>query len=368
MVKTNSALSLCFIGLCTFLLTSCATAADDSSQENGARIIAIGDLHGDYDSYRALMRDAGLMDKRGRWSGGDTIFVQTGDVPDRGPSSLEIIESLRDLQKQAARKGGQVIALVGNHEAMNINGDLRYVHPGEYEAFTNRNSEDLRERVYEANRDRIEAAYLEQDATLSSEAIKDRWMAQTPLGMIEHQQAWRPDGEVGEWIVDNPAVAIVDRSLFVHGGISEKYASVTVEEINAQAREALVARSIDSESIINDPMGPLWYRGLVQRPAPEPDAEEGTESDGEGDTAPASARLSIEDEVALVLDAYNIDRIIVGHTPSLTGITASQDGRVIQIDTGIADYYGGVSSYLRIEDGIVYAHDNGAVTIINGAE
>jgi hypothetical protein len=33
------------------------------------------------------------------------------------------------LQREASRSGGKVIAMVGNHEAMNMTGDLRYVHP-----------------------------------------------------------------------------------------------------------------------------------------------------------------------------------------------------------------------------------------------
>ena len=52
-----------------------------------------------------------------------------------------------------------MIVLVGNHEAMNMTGDLRYVHPGEYRAFTDRQSEARRDRIYEANRAAIEAAY-----------------------------------------------------------------------------------------------------------------------------------------------------------------------------------------------------------------
>lgn len=322
-------------------------------------IIAIGDLHGDYDAYESLMREAGLINQRGRWTGGHTIFVQTGDVPDRGPDSLKIIRHLKKLQKQAARKGGRVVTLVGNHEAMNVTGDLRYVHPGEYEAFTDRHSKNLRNRVYAANREAIEAAYLARDETLSSEAIRTQWEAQTPLGMIEHQRAWRPDGEIGAWVAANPAVAVIGDSLFVHGGISEKYVSFSIDEINAMTAEAIGARSTDPASIINDEMGPLWYRGLIQRSDPPAMVEE--------DAGAEPARLTIEEEIDLVLSTYGVSRIVVGHTPSLTGIAAHHDGKLIRIDTGISAFYGGTRSFLRIEDGVVYAHDNGIVTIIGDA-
>ena len=73
-----------------------------------------------------------LVDDNGRWIGGDTVLVQTGDVVDRGPDSLKIIQDLMRLQREAPRAHGQVIALVGNHEAMNLTGDLRYVSAGDY--------------------------------------------------------------------------------------------------------------------------------------------------------------------------------------------------------------------------------------------
>src|ERR1044072_163009 len=99
-----------------------------------ARIVAVGDLHGDYDAWEAIAQAAGLVDAKGNGSGGSTVLVQMGDVADRGPDSLKIIRQLMKLQREARSKGGQVIALVGNHEAMNMTRDLRYVHPGEYAA------------------------------------------------------------------------------------------------------------------------------------------------------------------------------------------------------------------------------------------
>ena len=108
------------------------------------RIVAIGDLHGDCSAWRDIARGAGLVDANNRWAGGKTILVQTGDMTDRGPNSLKIIRDLQRLQREAARAGGRVVVLVGNHEAMNVTGDLRYVHPGEYAAFVDRDSASRR--------------------------------------------------------------------------------------------------------------------------------------------------------------------------------------------------------------------------------
>ena len=77
------------------------------------RVVAIGDIHGDYANYIAVLEAAGLVDRKGKWSGGETHLVQVGDIPDRGPDTQEIIKHIRKLAKQAKRKGGRVHSLIG---------------------------------------------------------------------------------------------------------------------------------------------------------------------------------------------------------------------------------------------------------------
>lgn len=303
-----------------------------------ARIVAIGDLHGDFVAWRAIAQAAGLIDGAGRWTGGPTILVQTGDVPDRGPDSLRIVDDLMRLQREAKKAGGQVVALVGNHEAMNVTDDLRYVTPAEFAAFATPDSARRRERVFAANQAAIAAAYRQREPALTDAAIRERWLAATPLGKVEHQSAWHPGGRIGRWIVRNPAVALIDGTLFVHGGIGTTYAALPVDEINRRVSAALVARDTAEAAIINDPDGPLWYRGLIAR---EPGAAAGPPG---------------EQELATVLAAYRARRMVVGHTPSLSGIAFDQDGRLIRIDTGISAYYGGPLSWLEIVDGQATAH------------
>lgn len=305
----------------------------------GPRIVAVGDLHGDHAAFRAILAAARLIDGQGRWTGGDAIFVQTGDVPDRGPDSLRIIRDLMRLQGEAARAGGRVVPLVGNHEAMNITDDLRYVHPGEYAAFVSRDSARRRIRIFDSNRAAIERFYRARDPALTDSAIRRAWFEETPLGKIEHQIAWHPTGEIGRWVIANPAVALIDGNLFVHGGISAGYAARPIAEINQAVAAALTARETGPDSIINDRLGPLWYRGLVTR---------------EGEERPAPP--SIEEELAAVLAAYGARRIVIGHTPSLAGIVFAHDGRLVRIDSGISAYYSGRRSYLEIVDGAATAH------------
>src|ERR1700733_13760380 len=228
------------------------------------RIVAVGDLHGDFSAWRVILRSASLVDNNGHWTGGYGVLIQTGDAVDRGPNSFEIIEDLMRLQKEAVRAHGQVIAMVGNHEAMNLTGDLRYVSAADYAGYADRRSAWRRENVYNSNKTAIETAYRQKDPQMSDDAIKKAWFDVFPLGRIEHQIAWSDQGDIGQWVVKNPVVVLLDGTLFVHGGISPAYLDSSVAEINARAAAALTARNTDPAAIINDEQGPLWYRGLAQ--------------------------------------------------------------------------------------------------------
>ena len=310
------------------------------------RIVAIGDLHGDHAAWRAIARAARLIDANGRWAGGKAALVQVGDIVDRGPDSLKIIRDLMRLEREAAAKGGQVVALIGNHEAMMMTGDDRYIHPGEYAAFADRRSERRRADTYQANRAAIEAAYRAREPALLPATIRERWIQATPLGMLEYRAAWAPGGELGRWTLGHRAVARVGDSLFVHGGISSAYASLSIEEINRRVAAALTAGDETPTAIINDPMGPLWYRGLVTRSA---DAEAAKPAAPAPATPPAAPpRPTIDQEIATVLGAYRVKRIVIGHTPTLGGIVEGGGGKLWRIDSAISSAYGGTPSYLEI--------------------
>lgn len=334
--------------LLLFLAVLLPTAA--TPQAAPARIVAIGDLHGDNDAWLAVARAARIIDAKGRWAGANATLVQTGDIVDRGPDSLKIIKLLQKLQREAPKRGGKVIVLVGNHEAMMMTGDFRYVHPGELAAFADKQSKARRDRVFEANKAAIEAAYKSASPNMSPEAIREAWMKTKPRGMLEYEFAWSPEGELGKWALSNPAVVKLGDSLFVHGGISSAFASMPVTGINQQVTAALKARDQSPTAIINHPQGPLWYRGLISR--------------GDGDEATlapipagATAPLTIDQEIDLVLKNYGVKRIVVGHTPSKSGIIEGAGGKLWRIDSGISRAYEGSPAYLEIIGDKVTPHD-----------
>jgi hypothetical protein len=332
----------------TALLAAALGAAPAAAQQAPPRIVAVGDLHGDYRAWLDIARAAGLIDARNHWAAGSAILVQMSDVVDRGPDSLLIIRNLQQLQKEAPRKGGKVIVLVGNHEAMNLLGDFRYATPGEFAAFADADSAARRDRAYDLGRAAIEASYRARDPKLTPAQIRAAWIAVTPLGWVEHMLAWSPSGELGKWAARNPAVVKIDGTLFAHGGLSAEYAKLSLDEINRRVAAAMTARDDTPASILNDPLGPLWYRGLVINDADAAAARAAM--------TPPPPKLAVDQELDAVFRAFGAQRMVIAHTPNRAGIQISSGGRLALIDTGISSYYGGPLSWLEIINGSMIPH------------
>lgn len=343
-----------WLAVSAIMLAASPLTAQPAKPAAPGRIVAVGDLHGDYGAWIDIARGAGLIDAGNHWAGGRTTFVQTGDIVDRGPDSLKIIRHLQQLDKEAAAAGGRVVVLIGNHEAMNVIGDLRYVDPGEYAAFRDRQSEALRLAAWDANSTSLIARYKARYPAMTDKEIRADWFKVTPLGKLEHDRAWAPGSELGRWAASLPALVKLGDTLFVHGGLSAPYTAMGgVEAINRRVRAAVAAGDTSPTSILTDPLGPLWYRGLITRgPAFEQEVAEAAVAAGK----PNIARPPIEQELDLVLTGFGAKRLVVGHTPNLAGIAISHDGKLVRIDTGNSRYYKGQLSWLEIVGGAVTPH------------
>jgi len=273
------------------------------------RIVAVGDVHGDYDQLVAVLKTAGLIDDQLNWTGAKTHLVQTGDILDRGPDSRKAMDLLMRLEKQAEEAGGYVHALIGNHEAMNVYGDVRYTSAGEFASY--------RDAAYEQNHP--------PDGT-------------HPLGYAEHRMQFSPDGYYGKWIVNHDAVIKINDSLFLHGGISVKYVSTKIRDINEKVRQELKGDPGRLEGgIVKDPDGPLWYRGL------------------------ATGDVSLEPLVEKIRKNFGVARIVISHTYAEAAITPRFDRKVLLIDIGLSRVYDGIGKVgcLVIEGEQVYVLHRG---------
>ena len=107
-----------------------------------SRIVAIGDLHGDLKLAKDCLKLAKCIDDNDNWIGNDTYIVQVGDQVDScrpvfkkcndetvsdEPNDIELLVYFTELDKKAIKYNGRVISLLGNHELMNVLGDMRYV-------------------------------------------------------------------------------------------------------------------------------------------------------------------------------------------------------------------------------------------------
>jgi hypothetical protein len=99
-----------------FRAQSRAAAGDASEPEGVDRTgptFVVGDVHGCLDTVLGLLRDAALIDARGRWQGRDARLWFVGDLVDRGPDGVGTIELVQRLQRE-----GDVHCLLGNHEPL----------------------------------------------------------------------------------------------------------------------------------------------------------------------------------------------------------------------------------------------------------
>lgn len=299
-----------------------------------SRIVAVGDVHGDYEQFIATLQSAGLIDRQLRWIGGTAHLVQTGDVVDRGPDSRKVMDLLMYLEYEAPKSGGYVHCLIGNHEAMNVYGDLRYASPGEFAAFRTETSEQTQASAW--NRYRTQLASTPATPDLD----RSHWEAQHPAGFTEHRAQLGPAGKYGKWIISHNTAIRINDTLFVHAGISPKYAKWSLDQINDAVRGELADFEKLHGGLATDPDGPLWYRGLAQ-----------------GDQK-ALGRV-VDD----VLRNFGVNRIVIGHSYADAAITPRLGGKVIMIDIGLSRVYDNLGKLgsLVIENGKAYALHRGTM-------
>lgn len=313
--------------------------------DNVDRVVVFGDLHGDYDKFVDMLRMAGLVDQNNSWIGGRTHLVQLGDVPDRGPNSRSILDLLHRLEAPARRAGGAVHALIGNHEAMNVEGDLRYVSAGEYASFADSHSARLRDDYYLRSVEYLRNNPPPTGLPVFDDAYRAAWDAEHPLGWVEHRLAWAPTGEYGRYVIEHDAIIRINDVLFMHGGLGPSYANVDPDTMNDAVRGALRGRPDPNHpGILTDEEGPLWYRGLAVNP-------EETE------------RANLE----VLLARHHVARIVIGHSKVAPTIFPRFDGRVIATDVAVRRTQTDPHAFLVIEGGTLTTVHRGQRVPLRGS-
>ena len=343
--------------------------ADDWHFSDVSRIVAIGDVHGAYEAVVATLQQAGVINDSLAWSGGDAHLVLTGDLLDRGPGSRQVMDLIIRLEKESKRAGGQVHQLLGNHEVMNLIGDVRYVADAEYAAFVDDELAEEREYWYQLYR-------RNQPADTDELTLKSGFDQKAPPGYFGHRRAFRSDGYYGKWLLEKPLMIVVNDTAFVHGGAPPYVAEHGLAGINGTLKmdlfnyvttlstledasvlspidrykeapaileEKIAAGQFDEaqlvsaqailrlrQSPLNGPAGPTWYRG----------------------TATCNPLME-GDGLNAALDKIGASRIVFGHTPTSTRqVQQRMNGRIVEIDTGMlkASYNGSGNALVIVED------------------
>src|SRR5450631_166379 len=183
---------------CLILLLSAGTAFSQAPSDTFSdirRVVAFGDIHGDYPRFVELLHTAGLVDSKNAWTGGATPLVLVGDFVDRGDHSAQVMDLLIDLEPQARKAGGRLHALIGNHEAMDLYGDLRYVTKDDFAGFQQPNSKELRDRQM---REALDDLKRQGTPPADENAWRKKFQDEHPLGWVEHRMAFQPDGKYGK--------------------------------------------------------------------------------------------------------------------------------------------------------------------------
>jgi hypothetical protein len=348
------------------------------------KIVAIGDIHGADAAFVSILERAKLINANQEWIAVNTIFVQTGDVLDRGPGSRKAMNLLMNLEKHASQKNGKVIALLGNHEVMNIIGDLRYVSAEEYTSYSNSESARKQDAAYKAYIDFLKqrSKKLDVQPPAFTNEMEQEWKQKHPPGFIEHREAFSKKGTYGQWLRKHDAIAVVDGNVFLHGGISTAVEELSFDQINrkvhqelndfdacrdylqtqkaalpfftvdevinaanqelqiqkqkstqGKAENSILQKCAGLESwLIMHPDGPLWFRGFS------------TWDDSEGSK-------SIQE----LISRYKVTRFITAHTVQTDGQIHSRfNSQLFLIDTGMLSgnfFPGGRASALEITEG-----------------
>jgi hypothetical protein len=281
---------------CLSLLSACAANQQAEASQN--RLVAIGDLHGDYDATLRALRLAGAIDAQKHWSGGKMTLVQVGDQLDRGDGELEILRLLEQLQTEAAQAGGQVYLLNGNHEIMNAQGDLRYVTPKGFESFQGL-----------------------PDLKLTAPAL-----SQVPDFARARAAAFMPGAPYALKLAQRPAILMLKGNIFVHGGLLPEHVDYGIERINLEYQDWLAGKRPELPKALSDENSPIWTR-LYSNPQQAADCE----------------------QLQKTLQKAGAQRMIVGHSVQPSISSACQE-KVWRIDVGMSKAYGGPIQVLEMTE------------------
>jgi hypothetical protein len=272
----------------TFSVSLKSKHTNEKAEYNGVKkMLVISDIEGNFTALRKLLQANGVIDEKFNWTFKKDHLVFVGDFVDRGKMVMEVLWLIYSLEEKAKAAGGYVHYILGNHEIMNMNGDLRYVH--------------------------------------------ERYTEHAALMNRHYMQLFGADAEMGRWLATKNVAERIGNILFTHGGISSyvNEMQIPLKELNDGVRPyyrdtSFVYPDAGLEILFSD-LGPFWYRGYYSG-------------------APKAGMTQIDS----TLDFYRVRHISTGHTIIANNISTLFDGKLFNTDVHHAK---GHSEALLVENG-----------------
>ncbi|WP_316749969.1 metallophosphoesterase [Pedobacter gandavensis] len=247
---------------------------EPSVSKQPAKLLALSDIEGEFEALRKLLLANKVMDEQYNWIFGKGQLVICGDLFDRGEEVQATIWLLYKLEQDAKAKGGYVHTILGNHDIMNLSGDLRYLQP--------------------------------------------KYKQNAKLMELDYMSLYGPDSEIGRWLRSKNLIEKIGDNLCLHAGVAPivNTLKLSLKEINDRCRPYYDQnrKSIDipdqAVKLLFDGgrSSLFWYRGYFVEPK------------------------ATEAEVDQTLALYEVKRIIVGHTITETNVGFYYQGKVLGID------------------------------------
>lgn len=305
-------------------------APDDIPLNEGQRLVAIGDIHGNYSLLLNILLASHLVDRPNKqegssltlnWIGNDSIVVFVGDLLDKGQEEEKCLRLICRIAQQAKTVGGAVVCLWGNHEAMNT--EECFMCVANDQAFSETFS-----AVFEAHDVENEENENNLDETTERSAKKPK-IDPTEL----RKKVFARGGLLAQAFLSKLKVAVkVGRSVLVHGGLVKRHLDhfgggiQGIAAMNKAGTEWILSVNQDPPFMdCLDPPEDSWALDMDQGPQWMRDYSKSKE-------LTTNAKGKVDD----VLQCLDVDRIIVGHTEQslLGGVNSTYDAKVWRVDIG----------------------------------
>jgi hypothetical protein len=247
-------------------------ASDQWDFEQPEKLLALSDIECSFSNTESILRAGGVIDADYNWTFGTNHLVVNGDMFSRGHDMMALLWLIYKLDNEARQAGGMVHVIIGNHEAMNLKGDVRYVRP--------------------------------------------RYLEFVEKAGLEYKGLFDEHSELGRWLRTKNTLVRIGRNLFVHGGISPQFLELELSpaEVNRLVQRDLGKQTDELDEVsrqVFGSLGPHWYRGMVHT----------TE-----DRQPVFA-----EDMPPLLDYFDADRFIVGHCKG-ENVFKLRNSKVVVVD------------------------------------